>query len=152
AAGSGSTLTVRMQSPYADGDFTFLNTAASGNRFLTVQTSDNTNPNIQAAFIAQVAGTGGGDPFIRFQQASVFNYVMGLDHITGSFKMRGGANNTSTPSMDNQYFTVTQAGSVTFPLTPAVNAKVGTALTNFTGDGTQATVIFDTEIFDQQGN
>lgn len=76
SAGAGSTLTVRMQSPYADADFSFESQAGGTVRTLTVQ---NTVDAASSGAILQVgvAGTSSADPFYRSFIGSSKSYAWG---------------------------------------------------------------------------
>lgn len=133
------------------GDFTFT-IATATTRTLACSNTENTSGNSNAVIEAISGGTSGGDPYFRSRQGTAFNFCWGISHSDGNWYMRGGANATSTPSTDNNYMSMSQGGSWGASLNPCVYAKVNGAVSNFTGDGTLSTVVFDSENFDQQSN
>jgi hypothetical protein len=58
----------------------------------------------------------------------------------------------TTVNSVNTYIVPTTANEVTMPSQPAFHARTGSVKTNVTGDGTAYTIIFDTEIVDQNGD
>ena len=82
---------------------------------------------------------------------------------TGEFRI-GVDDNAAFPSIDafkisqgsafgtNDTFIITAAGEITKPLNPAFLAVLDSTLSNVTGDGTSYTVVWDTEVFDQNGD
>lgn len=92
-----------------------------------------------------------GDPYMEANLVAGNGYAYGIDNsVTGeplSFTFPGAA-----PSFGTVYWLMTASGERTIPLQPAFQAYMDTTVTNVTGDGTAYTVIFDTEVFDQNAD
>lgn len=76
--GAGSTLTVAMASPYADGDFAFQSTVSGITRLLTVENTSNTASST-AEFNIQTAGTSAGNPTLSWRIAGNRLYQMQVE-------------------------------------------------------------------------
>ena len=91
-----------------------------------------------------------GDPFVNFQIASTDEFVIGVDDDdTDSLKINQGG---ASPSAGTNTWKMTAAGERIMVLQPASKAHLGTQATNVTGDGTLYTVIFNTEVYDQNAD
>lgn len=55
----------------------------------------------------------------------------------------------ATSNADNMNVVVSSAGAINYPVQPAFSAYLSSQSANATGDGTNYTIIFDTELFDQ---
>lgn len=85
-----------------------------------------------------------GDSVVQFNINTTGEFRIGVDDTDDSFRIsQGVALGTSDT------FVMTDAGERTMPLQPAFSAVPSGTISNVTGDGTQYTVIFNTEIFDQ---
>jgi len=90
-----------------------------------------------------------GDSFVQFDINGTGEFRIGVDDdASDAFKIsQGSALGT------NDTFIIESTGERTMPLQPAFLAKRSSDLTNATGDGTAVDpVIFDSEIFDQNGD
>ena len=107
------------------------------------------NVNINDLICAQVTIDPGasGDSFVQFDINTTGEFRIGVDDTDDSYRISQGS---ALGTNDTQI--ITAAGEATFPLTPCFAAFMTTTQTNITGDGTQATVIFDTELFDQNAD
>jgi len=75
------------------------------------------------------------------------DYYMGLDDTDDDLKIGLGSAVGTTA-----HIVIDEAGTVTMPLQPAFSAYVGTEVASVTGNGTTYTVIFNTEVFDNNGD
>jgi hypothetical protein len=132
------------------GDFTFTSATAGQDRTLTVSNTDNSAAASSAHLQLTVGGTTStGDPYINFLVTGGGTWSIGPDNsASDSFKASAsGALGTT------DVIVATTAGEVTMPLQPAFSAYLVTATTNdVTGDNTIYTVIFATEVFDQNSD
>jgi len=88
-----------------------------------------------------------GDPYVNFQIASTDEFVIGVDDTdSDSFKINQGG---ASPSAGTNTWIMTSSGERTMALQPSFLAYSGSNQVNKTGNGTVATVILDTEVFDQ---
>jgi hypothetical protein len=102
----GNTMVVGMSSPYADGNFTFQNTAAATTRSLVVQ---NTDGDLGSSAALQIeAEATGGDAFVIWALSAATRYFsMGIDNSDNNyFKFTHNVN----PSAGNTIFMVDPAG------------------------------------------
>jgi len=104
-------LTIAMQSPYADGDFTFTESAAGSARTLTVSQTDNTNTASNAILDIVTGGASGGDPFVHVEITGIDEYSFGMDN-TGSDYLK--LTNSSSPSGGSEVFIVNGTQSINF--------------------------------------
>ena len=89
-----------------------------------------------------------GDSFVQFDINTTGEFRIGVDDDAGdSFKISQGSALGS-----NDTFIMTAAGERTMPLQSAFLAYANANLTNVTGDGTNYTVVFNTEVFDQNSD
>jgi len=89
-----------------------------------------------------------GDSFVQFDINTTGEFRIGVDDDDGdAFKISQGSALGS-----NDTFVVTSAGEITQPLTPAFLAVLNSDISNVTGDGTAYTVVWDTEVFDQNSD
>lgn len=97
-SGSGSTLTTRMQSPYADGNFSFESQAGGVTRTLTVQNTVDAASS-QATQLISVAGATSGDVWTQYSIGSAQSYAIGIDNSDSDIlKITQAASGTVNPS------------------------------------------------------
>ncbi|MFO7881213.1 MAG: hypothetical protein R6U52_01585 [Kosmotogaceae bacterium] len=91
-----------------------------------------------------------GDSYVRFDINTTNEFCVGIDDDDGdSLKInQGGAN----PSAGTNTWKMTADGERTMPLQPAFLAYNSATDNNVTGDGTAYTVVFDTEVHDQNAD
>ena len=132
----------------SNGDFTFTSSTAGTPRILTVTNTDNTNTGSHATAQLTSGGASGGDPVSTYTVTGAQSFTTGIDNSdSDAFKI-----SASTALGTTDTFIMTPAGERTMPLQPAFLAYNSADDTNVTGDGTAYTIIFDTEIFDQNGD
>ncbi len=118
-----------------------------GNDFVEIL-NQNTNAGTSADsnFVATVVA-GGGDALFKANATGVAStWIWGLDNSDSDKWKLGGANDNFASAVAME---VELTGEVNFPLTPCFLASVNSSILNVTGDGTQYTVIFESEKFDQ---
>jgi len=89
-----------------------------------------------------------GDSYIQLSINATGEFRVGVDDDAGdAFKIsQGSALGTSDT------FIMTAAGERTEPLQPAFYGYVGTTITNVTGDATAYTIVFGSEVYDQNAD
>lgn len=121
---------------------------AGGGVNYRVSNTDATNIASNAFFSAETEAAG-GDPFIHFLIGAITQeYSFGIDNTDDSLKVTNGA----SPSAGTTFWQMTTVGERTMPLQPAFLAFNSVTDANQTGAAAQATVDFDTEIFDQNAD
>lgn len=89
-----------------------------------------------------------GDSFVQFDINTTNEYRLGVDDDdSDKFKLSQG-NALGT----NDTFVMTSGGTRTLPLQPCFRARNNSVISNVTGDSTNYTVIFNTEVFDIGSN
>ena len=88
------------------------------------------------------------DSYIQLSVNSSPRFIFGTDNSAGDvLKLSGGSALGTTDT-----FIMTSAGQATMPLQPCFMATPSGTLSNVTGDNTAYTVVFATEVFDQNGD
>jgi len=89
-----------------------------------------------------------GDSFVQFDINGTSEFRIGVDDTASdAFKIsQGSALGT------NDVLVATAAGEITQPLQPAFLAVLASTISNVTGDGTLYTIVWDTEVFDQNSD
>lgn len=109
-AGSGSTLTIGMATPYADGDFEFRSAVSGQTRTLSV-TNTVDAASSQAKILTSVAGTSSGDVWSQYTIGSTTSWALGIDNSdSDKLKMTYAAAATATPSDASPFITYDAAG------------------------------------------
>jgi fibronectin-binding autotransporter adhesin len=128
-------------------DYTFTKATSGATTTLTVSNTSNTASSA-ANILAQVAGGTAADATYQSTISGGQAWTWGLDNSdSDAFALAGSATLGSTNVMR-----VSTAGEINFPLQPAFLAYVNTAIPNVVGDATVYTIIFDTEVYDQNGD
>lgn len=132
----------------ATGDFTFTSSTAGATRTFTTSNTDNTNSASTAAIVASVGGSSAGDAVHQSIVTGATTWTWGVDNsASDAFVIAQG-----TALGTNNIMSVATTGEINYPLQSSFLAIVGTTVTNVTGDGTLYTVIFGTEIYDQNSD
>jgi hypothetical protein len=84
--------------------------------------------------------------------AGVKVVTLGSTTTTSSLALKYGTGNFLLASASGNVMTATSAGLINYPLQSAFLAVLATTVTNKTGDGTNYSIVFDTEVFDQNSN
>ena len=111
--------------------------------------TDNTNAASDCLCTMVVGGANGGDPAFTSLITGGQSFTWGIDN-SDADKLK--MTNAVTPSAGNTLWQMTTAGERTLPLQPAFLATHSVAQDNVTGNGTEATVNFTTEVFDQNAD
>lgn len=100
---------------------------------------------------AEVGGSSGGDPHVRFGIDSIRYYCIGTDNSDSDNLKINTDTSGVTPSLGTNLWNMTISGERTMPLQPAFLAYLGSTQTNVTGNGTVYTIgtAALTEVFDQ---
>ena len=161
-SGASSTVTVNLDGNVLGlTDLTVDNLELNGNTLSSTDTNGNViidpdgtgnlqvasgNVDIQggAAIVDPGAAT---DSYLQFNESTTGKWRLGNDTTDDSYRIsQGSALGT------NDFQIITSVGEITFPLTPAFLAIRSSNVTNVTGDGTDYTIIFDSEVLDQNGD
>lgn len=120
---------------------------SGGTNTFTVENSSNTASSA-ATIDCQVAGGTAGDATYLATVSGGQSWAFGLDNgSSDSFAIsQGGALGSS------DVMTITTAGEINYPLQPAFSARLTGNNLNVTGAGTAWTVVFNSEIFDQNSD
>lgn len=103
-AGAGDTLTTRMQSPYADADFSFESQTGGTTRTLTVQNTVDAASS-QATNLISVAGGSSGDVWTQWSVGSTTSWGIGVDNSdTDALVLRKNDSGTVNPSTGTVYW------------------------------------------------
>lgn len=113
----------------------------------TVANTSNTATST-AFYNAQVAGSTASDAYYKAEISGGQAWTWGLDNSDSDAWVLSA---TATPGTTNVMHVAT-SGEINYPLQPAFLAYVNTVISNVTGDGTVYTIIYDTEVFDQNGD
>jgi hypothetical protein len=131
----------------ATGDFTFTSSTAGATRTFTVSNTDNTNASSTALIVASTGGASAGDAVYRASTTAT-NWSWGVDNsASDAFVVAQG-----TALGTNNVMSVATAGQINYPLQPGFFAYNSATVSNVTGDGTDYTIIFDTELYDVGSN
>ena len=111
----------------------------------SVEHSDNSNTGSHARLLAQSGGGSGGDAFLLLNIPSGQDYSFGVDNSDSDIlKIQDDAD----PSTGNNLWSMTSSGERNMPLQPYFCAYNSVQDNDVTGDATNYTVIFDTELVD----
>lgn len=123
--------------------------AAVSGASLSVITSNTSNTASATAFHqVQVAGATASDAYYRCNISGGQSWIHGLDNSDGD----AWALSSSATLGTTNVMRASTAGEINYPLQPAFSAYQNATASNVTGDGTNYTVIFDTEIADQNAD
>jgi len=125
-----------------------LSTPGNGVTSATNHT-DNTDSNSNAENLISSGGISGGDAFTRFNISSTQSYSLGIDNSdSDNLKITNGI----SPSSGTTFMNMDSIGRFNWPTQPAFSAFRSSDVNGITGDGTNHTIIFDSERFDIGGN
>lgn len=129
-----------------------LNSNASGTTVdCAITNLNNSNTSSHSRINIQVGGNSGGDPYSAYTGGTWSQYAQGVANAVSGQPFR--TITTGTPSSPGATLQqITSGGNITAPLDSAFLITLGNSQSNVTGDGTTATVNFDTGVFDQNSN
>lgn len=114
AAGATSTLTVRMQSPYADADFSFESQAGGITRTLTVQNTVDAASS-QATNLIKVAGGTSSNVWTQYSIGAINSWSLGIHNSdSDAFKINTNASGSVDPSSGTELVRISTAGRYDF--------------------------------------
>lgn len=133
----------------AIGDFTFTSSTANQARVITVVNTDNTAAATSAAQTnITVGGANVADPQIKYTVTGATTFSAGIDNSdSDKFKISANAALETTTVLIS-----TAEGEITMPLQPAFLFYNNADVLNVTGDGTVHTCIYNTSVYDQNGD
>lgn len=126
-----------------------VQSAAVSGASLSLQTLNTSNTASATAYHqTQVAGSTASDAYYIANISGGQAWSWGLDNSDSDAYVLSA---TATPGTTNVMH-VSTAGEINYPLQPAFLAYMTTSVLNVSGDGTDYTVIFDTEVYDQNSD
>lgn len=125
-------------------NFSFNGAIVGGDRELTVENTDNTSTSSFANLQISTGGGLGGDPFVTYSVESATQWSFGLDN-SDSDKLKVSASGSIGTT---DAFVMTTDGAISRPLQPTFLAYNTTDRNNVTGDGSEYTLIYNSEIYD----
>lgn len=127
-SGSGSTLTVGMATPYADGDFEFRSSVSGATRVLSVTNTSNTASS-QAQMTHSVAGTSAGDTWSQYTVGTTRTYAEGIDTSDSQkLKLTTAAAATANPSTATPVWAFTPATGFNYDVSGTSGFGIGLGL------------------------
>lgn len=114
---------------------------------LTVTNPSNTASS-QARVNVTVGGGTAGDPFTLYTVSGVTNWAQGIDNSDSDVYVLS----ASTAPGTTNVMRATTAGEINYPLQPAFLTFLDGDIANVTGDATNYTIVFNSEVFDQGGD
>lgn len=138
-------------SSYIPGDLTISrDTGGAGTVKATIANEDNTAAASNSSLSVSVGGTTStGDPYVNFLVTGSTTYSLGIDNDDSDVLC---ITTGAAPSAGTEYWRMTSAGERTMPLQPAFLAYNSATDDNVTGNGSSYTIIYDTEVFDQNAD
>jgi len=128
-------------------NITFSNDGAIGDMTFLLE-QDRNQPNEDCLFHIRNGGTSAGDTYFRIEISNGEIYAVGIDNDDGdSFKI---SDNSTLGTNDR--FILTSTGIIQQPSQCCFLAYNSATDANVTGNGVNATVDFDTEVFDPTGS
>ncbi len=122
--------------------------AVSGGNLSALISNTSNTASAQAFVQTQVAGSTAADAFYEANINGGQAWTWGLDNSDSDAFVIASSGTLGTTNIMRAATT----GEITYPLQTAFLAYVATTITNVTGDGTEYTIIFDTEVYDQNND
>lgn len=135
----------------ATGDFTFTSSTAGATRTFTVTNTDNTNSASTALIKAVTGGASAGDAFYQASTTTT-TWSFGVDNSVTSPAADPFVIAASSTLGTTNVLSASTGGQINLPLQSSFLAALTTTVNDVTGDSTVYTIIFDTEIFDQNND
>ena len=144
--GTSSNINTTSQTIMNEGPSRTIGSSNSGATNTSTITNTSNTSSSQALQQVIVGGGTAGDAFTTYTVTGVTDWSQGIDNsVTGDPYVLSASNALGTTNI----MSATTAGEINYPLQPAFLAFLETSVLNVTGDGTQYTIIYDTEVFDQ---
>lgn len=148
---TSSNINVTTQTVRAEGPSRTIGSSNSGlANVLTVTNTSNTASS-SAQVVVSTAGSTAADPTTLWSTTTT-NWIAGIDNSVTSPTDDPWVLAQGTALGTNNVMSVATSGEINYPLQPAFLAYVNTSIPNVTGDGTVYTIIYDTEVFDQNSD
>jgi hypothetical protein len=132
-------------------DFTYTSSTAATVRTLTVTNTDNTNASSGALIKAVSGGASAGDGVFQASTTTT-TWSFGVDNSVTSPTADPFVISQGTALGTNNIMSVATSGEINYPLQPAFFAWLSSGVADVTGDTTAYTIIYDTEVFDQNSD
>lgn len=146
--GSSSNINTTSQNNQQSGpSANFGASNSGGTNTLTVFNSSNTASSA-ANIVANVAGGTAADPTFQATITSGQAWTWGLDNSDSDAFVLAASSSLGSSNV----MRASTAGEINKPLQPAFLAYLNTTVTDVTGDGTVYTIIYDTEVYDQNSD
>ena len=111
---SANEIGIRMASPFTLENFTFSTASAGTSRNVTVANTDNTNSASDAAIIASVGGTSGGEPYLSVVKGSSRAWAIGMyQGSSGDLVFANTAGSSTTPDSGTSILNINALGNIT---------------------------------------
>jgi len=128
-------------------DFLVQKTGSGTTVTSTISQTSNT-ASATAKRLISVAGGTAGDAFTNYTVSGVTNWSEGVDNSDGDAYVIAASTALGTTNVAR----CSTAGEWNYPLQPAFSAKLTSQVDNVTGDGTVYSLVYGTEIFDQNSD
>jgi len=125
-----------------------LDSANAAANSLSVRNSTNSS-SASASLALSISGSSSGDAYVSFTEevGGGQDWSLGLDTSDSKFKICKNGNLSLGDAL-----VITDTGEITMPSQPAIFVRRGAAADNVTGNGTLYTMVFTSEIFDQNAD
>lgn len=120
--------------------------SVAGDVSATIQNTGN-NASATASLYLINTGASSSDPIVQYQVNGT-TWTHGIDNSDSDAFAVAASNALGTTNV----IRASTAGEINYPLQPAFLAYLTTTVNDVTGDGTEYTVIYDTEVFDQNSD
>lgn len=135
----------------AAADFTFTTATAGTTRTLTVSNTNNSNTASNALLAVTTGGASAGDAYHTVSTTTT-TWAFGVDNSVTSPTADPFVISQNSTLGTNNVMSVATNGAINYPLQPSFLAVNNADQNNVTGDGTDYTITFVNEIFDQGNN
>jgi len=129
------------------GNQTFTTSVSGATQTLTVSNTSNTASS-SANILSQVAGSTAADATYQATISGGQNWTWGLDNSDSDAFVVAASSALGTTNV----MRVSSAGEINYPLQPCFLAYISASVSNVTGDGTNYTIVWNAEIFDQNSD
>lgn len=114
---------------------------------ITASNTSNTATSTATAYLT-VAGSTANDARVQYAVSGTTTWTQGIDNSDSDAYVLAASATLGTTNV----IRASTAGEVTMPLQPAFLAVLNTGTSDVTGDSTSYTIIYDTEVFDQNSD
>lgn len=135
----------------ATGDFTFTSSTAGATRTFTTSNTNNSDAASTALIKAVTGGASAGDAYYQASTTTT-TWSFGVDNSVTSPAADPFVIAASSTLGTTNVLSASTGGQINLPLQSSFLAALTTTVNDVTGDSTVYTIIFDTEIFDQNND